>query len=185
MNKVLNEMKAKMEQTLVAGEEELRGIQTGRANTALLNRVQVDYYGTFVPLQQLGTITVLDASTLQISAYDKQSVAAIEKSISGSNLGLRTSSEGQVVRVTIPPLSEERRAEYVKLAKSKGENIKIQLRNHRHDAKNKVAAMRKSKEIGEDDERGFENNKLNPTTKEFTDKAEVLVNEKVKELNSF
>ncbi len=136
---------------------ELARIRAGRANPALLDDVKVDSYGSMMPLKQVGTISVADARLLVIKPFDRNNIAAIEKAINNSNLGLNPQSDGVVIRVPIPPLTEERRKELVRQAGSAGEDAKIAMRQVRRDANDMLKQAEKDKEISEDDlKRGLE-----------------------------
>ena len=130
---------------------ELARIRAGRANPALLDDVKVDSYGSMMPLKQVGTISVADARLLVIKPFDRNNIAAIEKAINNSNLGLNPQSDGVVIRVPIPPLTEERRKQLVKQAGSAGEDAKIAMRQVRRDANDMLKQAEKDKEISEDD----------------------------------
>ncbi|MCR9161748.1 MAG: ribosome recycling factor [Nannocystaceae bacterium] len=136
---------------------ELARIRAGRANPALLDDVRVDSYGAMMPLNQVGTISVADARLLVIKPFDRNNIAAIEKAINNSQLGLNPQSDGVVVRIPIPPLTEERRKQLVKQAGSAGEDAKIAMRQVRRDANDMLKQAEKDKEISEDDlKRGLE-----------------------------
>ena len=130
---------------------ELARIRAGRANPALLDDVKVDSYGSMMPLKQVGTISVADARLLVIKPFDRNNIAAIEKAINNSNLGLNPQSDGVVIRVPIPPLTEERRKQLVKQAGSAGEDAKIAMRQVRRDANDMLKQAEKDSEISEDD----------------------------------
>lgn len=143
----------RMEKAIAVLKKELSSLRAGRATPALLDRVQVEYYGTTMPVNQLGTITSTDARTLMIQPWDQSSLAAIEKAILKSDLGLTPANDGNVIRITIPPLTEERRAELVKLTKKSGEEAKVAIRNIRRDANDEVKKLEKSAGISEDESR--------------------------------
>ena len=157
MENIIQSLKIKMEKTLEQLHSELAKIRTGRANISLLDGIRVSCYGAETPLSQVATISVEDSRTLAISPWDKSLISDIEKAIINSSLGLNPSSKGDLIRVPLPPLSEERRKDFVKLAKSQGENSKIALRNLRRDALSKIKDHVKAKEISEDDERRLQN----------------------------
>ncbi len=136
---------------------ELARIRAGRANPAMLDEVKVDSYGAMMPLKQVGTISVADARLLVIKPFDRNTIAAIEKAINNSQLGLNPQSDGVVVRIPIPPLTEERRKQLVKQAGQAGEDAKISMRQVRREANDLLKQAEKDKEIGEDDlKRGLE-----------------------------
>ncbi len=140
-----------MEKAIERLRRELARIRAGRANPALLDDVKVDSYGSMLPLKQVGTISVADARLLVIKPYDRNTIAAIEKAINNSQLGLNPQSDGVVVRVPIPPLTEERRKQLVKQAGAAGEDAKISMRQVRRDANAMLKDAEKDKDISEDD----------------------------------
>jgi len=144
---------AKMEQSIAAFKNNLTKIRTGRANPALLDTIHVDYYGSPVPLSQVANVSLMDARTISVQPWEKGMGAKIEKAIRESELGLNPASMGDLIRVPMPPMSEERRREMTKLVKSEGEHAKVAVRNLRRDANEQAKKLLKDKEIGEDDER--------------------------------
>lgn len=148
---VIRKVEEKMKKTVESFQHEIASIRTGKATTALLDRVRVEAYGQIMPLKQIGNVGVQDAHTLMIQVWDKSMVAAAEKAIRDANLGLNPAAEGQSIRVSIPPLTEERRKEYVKLTKKYGEDSRVALRNLRRDILHGVDRLEKDKEIGEDE----------------------------------
>ena len=151
VKEITQKVEAKMKKSLESFQHEIAAIRTGKATTALLDRVKVDAYGQLMPLKQLGNVGVLDAHTLMVQVWDKSMVAPAEKAIRDANLGLNPAAEGQSIRVSIPPLTEERRKEYVKLTKKYGEDTKIALRNLRREILHGVDKLEKDKEISEDE----------------------------------
>ncbi len=148
---VVQKFEPRMKKTIEAFQHELAAIRTGKATTALLDRVKVEAYGQQMPLKQVGNIGVLDVHTLSVQVWDKSMVSPAEKAIRDANLGLNPSSDGQLIRVSIPPLTEERRKEYVKLTKKFGEDSKVSLRNHRRDLIHEIEKLEKERQISEDD----------------------------------
>lgn len=140
-----------MEKALDRLRKELARVRAGRANPALLDDIKVDSYGSMTPLKQVGTVSVADARLLVIKPYDRNTIAAIEKAINNSQLGLNPQSDGVVVRVPIPPLTEERRKDLVKQVHAAGEDAKIAIRQARRDANDLLKEAEKSKDISEDD----------------------------------
>jgi len=140
-----------MDKSVEAMQRDLTTIRTGRANPALIDRVMVPYYGTPTPLNQLAQISAPEARMLLVNVYDRSQVGAIEKALRAPELGLNPASDGSVVRVPIPPLTEERRREFVKVVKHKGEEHKIAIRNERRDAKEMIEEAVKSGDIAEDE----------------------------------
>lgn len=143
----------RMKKSIEAFRQELAKIRTGRAHTSLLDHIHVDYYGSQVPISQVANIHVEDARTLSVTPWDKSMVQAVEKAIMQSDLGLNPATYGQVIRVPMPPLTEERRRELVKVVRHEGENAKVAIRNIRRDANADLKALLKDKEISEDEER--------------------------------
>lgn len=171
----------RMGKSIEAFQAELSKIRTGRAHPSLLNHISVDYYGSEVPVGQAANITVEDARTLAVTPWDKSMVAVIEKAIIKSDLGLNPSTAGAVIRVPMPPLTEERRKELVKVVRELAENARVAVRNIRRDANNDLKSLAKDKDISEDDEhRGQE--LVQQVTNESTDEIESLLQTKEKEL---
>jgi ribosome recycling factor len=133
----------RMEKAIQALRRELTGLRAGRATPALLERIQVEYYGTQTPLNQLASITVADSRTLTIQPWDKSAMGDIEKAIMKSDLGITPTNDGSVIRISFPPLTEERRAELVKLTKKYGEEAKVAIRNVRRDANDEIKKLEK------------------------------------------
>jgi len=146
----------KMEQSIAAFKNNLSKIRTGRANPALLDTVMVDYYGSMVPLSQVANVALLDSRTISVQPWEKGMGAKIEKAIRESDLGLNPASMGDLIRVPMPPMSEERRREMTKLVKSEGEHAKVAVRNLRRDANEAVKKLVKDKEATEDDQKRTE-----------------------------
>ena len=164
----------KMSKTIDVFQKELSSLRTGRANAAMLDLVKVDVYGQQMPINQLGSITTPEPRMINIQVWDQNNVALIDSSIKKSELGLNPQIDGQLIRLPIPELNEERRNELKKLIKSMGEKCKISIRNIRRDANDELKELLKSKEIGEDDEKSHEKNVQN-----ITDKHISIVDEKV------
>lgn len=143
----------KMQQSIDAFKNSLSKVRTGRANPGLLDTVQVDYYGSMVPISQVANVSLLDARTISVSPWEKGMGAKIEKAIRDSDLGLNPSSQGDLIRVPMPPMTEERRKELVKVVKGEGEHAKVAIRNLRRDANEGVKKLVKDKQASEDDER--------------------------------
>jgi ribosome recycling factor len=143
----------KMHQSLESFKSNLSKVRTGRPNPALLDTVHVDYYGSMVPLSQVANLSLLDARTIGVAPWEKGMGAKIEKAIRESDLGLNPSSQGDLIRVPMPPMTEERRKELTKVVRNEGEGAKIAIRNLRRDANEAVKRLVKDKEASEDDER--------------------------------
>jgi len=143
----------KMQKSLEALKTDLGKVRTGRAHTGILDHITVDYYGTQMPLNQVANLTLLDARTIGISPWEKKMGTVIEKAIRDSDLGLNPSAQGDVIRVPMPALTEERRRELIKVVKGEGENAKVAVRNLRRDANHHLKELLKEKAVSEDDER--------------------------------
>jgi len=143
----------KMHKSLEALKTDLGKVRTGRAHTGILDHITVDYYGTQMPLNQVANLTLLDARTIGIAPWEKKMGSVIEKAIRDSDLGLNPSAQGDVIRVPMPPLTEERRRELIKVVKGEGENAKVAVRNLRRDANHHLKDLLKQKAVSEDDER--------------------------------
>ncbi|MGE0329610.1 MAG: ribosome recycling factor [Ramlibacter sp.] len=146
----------KMDQSIAAFKNNLTKIRTGRANPALLDSIQIDYYGAMTPLSQVANVSLLDARTISVQPWEKGMGAKIEKAIRESDLGLNPASMGDLIRVPMPPMSEERRKEMTKLVRTEGENAKIAVRNLRRDANDAVKKLVKDKLASEDDQKRAE-----------------------------
>ena len=169
-----NLYKEKMSKTIDVFNKELSSLRTGRANANMLDLVKVDVYGQYMPINQLGSITTPEARAINIQVWDLNNVSLIDAAIKKSELGLNPQIDGQLVRLPIPELNEERRTELKKLIKSMGEKCKISIRNIRRDANEELKKLLKAKEIGEDQEKSFEKN-----VQTITDKHIAIVDEKV------
>ena len=151
VEETLEELKTGIENAQTALKKELAKIRTGRANSAILDGVRVDYFGSPTPLKQLASISVPEARLIVVKPFDKSSIQDIERAIVEAQLGVNPANDGEIVRVPMPPLTEERRKDLTKVAKAKGEDCKVQIRKARHDAKDMIDALQKDKEISEDD----------------------------------
>jgi ribosome recycling factor len=149
-------MEAKMDQSIAAFKNNLTKIRTGRANPAILDVIQVDYYGAMTPLSQVANVSLLDARTISVQPWEKGMGAKIEKAIRESDLGLNPASMGDLIRVPMPPMSEERRKEMTKLVRTEGESAKVAVRNLRRDANDAVKKIVKDKLASEDDQKRSE-----------------------------
>ena len=163
-----------MDKAIEVFSKELASLRTGRANAAMLDIVKVDVYGQQMPINQIGSITTPEPRMINIQVWDQNNVALIDAAIKKSELGLNPQIDGQLIRLPIPELNEERRTELKKLIKSMGEKCKISIRNIRRDANEELKKLLKSKEIGEDQEKSFEKN-----VQLITDKHIVIVDEKI------
>jgi ribosome recycling factor len=175
---VLKDADDKMKKAVSVNLEELASIRSGRASPTLLNRVQVDYYGTKVPVNQVANLSVPEPRLLVISPYDPNSISAIEKAILASDLGITPNNDGQVVRLAFPQLTEERRKELIKVAHVRAEEGRVAVRNVRKHAKQELERMKKEKDLSEDEERSAEHELQTLTDKHI---AEVDANLQRKE----
>ncbi|WP_277630332.1 ribosome recycling factor [Atopococcus tabaci] len=178
---LLKDTKAKMEKAEQALRRELAGIRAGNANPSLLNRIDVEYYGVMTPLNQLAQISVPEARLLMVTPYDKSSISEIEKAIQRSDLGITPANDGSVIRLAIPPLTEERRKEIAKQVGKEAENAKIAVRNIRRDAMDQLKKEEKSGEITEDDLRRYEKD-VQKLTDDSVANIDKIAEEKEKEI---
>jgi len=184
LSEIQNDTRNRMNKSLDSLRHELAKIRTGRAHPSLLEHVHVEYYGNEVPIGQAANVAVEDARTLTVSPWDKSMVQAIEKAILTSDLGLNPNTAGQVIRIPLPPLTEERRRELGKVVHHEGENAKIAIRNIRRDSNHSIKELLKEKTISEDDERRAEADVQGVTDLAVT-KVDEIVAEKEKELLEF
>ena len=173
----------KMEKALEAAKGELAAIRTGRANPSMFNSILVDYYGAPTPLQQLASLTIPEARTVIVSPFDRSAMKAITTAIRESDLGVNPTDDGTVIRVTLPALTEERRKDYVKLARSRAEEARVQVRGVRGKAKKELEAIKRDGEAGEDDVKRAEG-ELDHLTKRFVDAIDKSLASKESELLS-
>jgi len=167
-------LEGKMDQSIAAFKNNLTKIRTGRANPALLDSILVDYYGSMVPLSQVANVALVDSRTISVTPWEKGLSAKVEKAIRESDLGLNPASMGDLIRVPMPPMSEERRKEMTKLARTEGENSKIAIRNLRRDANEGVKKLVKDKEASEDDQKRSEA-EVQKLTDKFIAEVDTLV----------
>ena len=156
IDELKKEASQKMTKSMESLSNSLSKIRTGRAHPSILDTITVEYYGQEVPLNQIANIKIEDAKTLQLNVWEKNMIKEVEKSIISSDLGLNPAVSGNLIRIPLPPLTEERRKELVKLVKQEGENCKVSVRNIRRDANNKLKQLLKEKSISEDDEKRSE-----------------------------
>lgn len=178
---VMLEAETKMDSALEAAKRELASIRTGRANPAMFNSIMVDYYGAPTPLQQLASLTIPEARTVIVSPFDRSAMKAITSAIRESDLGVNPTDDGTVIRVTLPALTEERRKDYVKLARTRAEDSRVQVRGVRGKSKKELEAIKKDGEAGEDEVKRAEN-ELDALTKRFVDKIDAALAAKEAEL---
>ncbi|MEI6433050.1 MAG: ribosome recycling factor [bacterium] len=170
-----------MQKSVEALKTDLSKVRTGRAHPGILDHVQVDYYGSMVPLSQVANVSLIDARTIGISPWEKKMTGAIEKAIRDSDLGLNPASQGDMIRIPMPPLTEERRRELVKVVKSEAEDARIAVRNLRRDANSALKEMLKEKSVSEDDERKAQDD-VQKLTDRFIGEIEKLIQAKEIEL---
>lgn len=179
------DVKKSTEQRMSRSIETLRAslvkVRTGRAHTGILDHVQVDYYGSPTQLSQIANLTLLDARTIGVQPYEKKMLAAVEKAIREADLGLNPATQGELIRVPTPPLTEERRKEMVKLVKSEAEDTRVSIRNIRRDANEGLKKLLKDKDCSEDDERRGQDD-IQKLTDRFVAEVDKLVAEKEKEV---
>ena len=171
----------KMQKSIETLKNDLAKVRTGRAHVGMLDHVQVDYYGTPTHINQVANVTLLDARTIGVQPWEKKMIATVEKAIRESDLGLNPSTQGDVIRVPTPALTEERRKEMVKLVKNEAEDAKIAIRNIRRDANEGLKKLLKDKAISEDDERRAQDD-VQKLTDKFVAEVDKLVAEKEKEV---
>jgi ribosome recycling factor len=174
LNEIKKDAQARMAKSIEALRHDLTKLRTGRATTALVDHLKVNYYGSDMPLTQVASVTVTDARSLTISPWEKQMVSAVEKAILASDLGLTPNTAGTVIRINIPALTEERRRDLSKHVHGEGENSKIAIRNIRRDANQQVKDLLKEKEITEDEERQTQDEIQKITDKAIKDVDEVV-----------
>jgi len=178
---VLNDMKSNMEKSLAVLKSEFQKIRTGRASTGILDSIKVDYYGNSSSISQVATLAVPEPRTITIAPWEAKIIPAIEKAILNANIGLTPSSDGRIIRLTMPPLTEERRKEIVKDLKKKAEEDKVALRNIRRDAIDRLKKLEKDKSITEDELKKLEK-EVQEATKSFEAKVDEAVAHKEKEV---
>jgi len=178
---VLDSMTQNMDKSIQSLKGELAKVRTGRASTALVDTVHVDYYGSSVPLNQVANVTTPDARTIQIAPWEAGMVGAIEKAILASNIGLTPQNDGKVIRIPLPPLTEERRKDMVKLVRKMGEETKIAVRNHRRDGNEDVKKQEKAKTISEDESKKLMD-QIQKKTDEKTAEIDKVIAGKEKEI---
>ncbi len=181
LNDIKNDAQSRMAKSIDALRFELTKLRTGRASSGLVDNIKVSYYGSDMPLSQVATVAVADARTLTITPWEKGMVGPIEKAIYASDLGLTPNTAGSVIRINLPPLTEERRRELVKHVHSEGEGTKVAIRAVRRDALQQVKELEKAKSIGEDDGRRAEDD-IQKLTDRFVKDVESVVKSKEDEL---
>lgn len=178
---LLNETKVRMEKTITSLRDEFAHIRTGRASSNLVDRIKISYYDTLTPLKQIANISIPESNLIVIQPWDKNCISEIEKAIWKSDLGLAPSVDGNIIRLTIPPLNEERRKELVKLVKKEAENGKISIRNIRREMNDLIKKDEKEHNISEDECKNYQN-KIQILTDEYTENIDKLLNLKENEI---
>ena len=181
IDETLLEAEEKMEKAVVVAKDEFSGIRTGRAHPSMFNKITAEYYGTPTPVNQLASFHLPEPRMVIIQPYDKGSMSAIEKAIRNSDLGVNPSNDGNIIRVRFPELSEERRKEYIKVARSKAEDSRVSIRNIRRHAKDSIDKLVKNGEAGEDDGRRAER-ELDELTHSYIGQVDELLKHKEAEL---
>ncbi len=152
INELKEDAETRMGKSVVSLQNDLTKLRTGRAHTSLLDHITVEYYGSEVPLSQVANVSVLDSRTLSVSPWEKPMVQAIEKAIMNSNMGLNPATTGELIRIPLPPLTEERRKDMIKIVRAEGEGAKVAIRNIRRDVLSDIKSLLKDKEITEDED---------------------------------
>ncbi len=184
MQAVLNECRDKMNKAIATLDKELSRFRTGRASVSLLDDVMVEYYGTMTPLNQLASISIPDSRTIAIQPWDRNAFSGIEKAIMKSDLGLNPVNDGKIIRINLPPLTEERRKELVKMAKKTAEDTKVALRNIRREANESLKKMKNNKELTEDEmHKGYE--EVQKIIDSYVERVDQILAEKEKEIMEF
>ena len=184
LNEIQKEAQERMEKSIEAFQNHISKIRTGRASPSLLDGIMVEYYGSPTPLRQLANVVAEDSRTLAITVFDKSLTPSIEKAILTSDLGLNPASAGTVIRVPLPPLTEERRRDLTKIVRGEAEQGRVSIRNIRRDANDQIKALLKDKEISEDDERKSQD-LIQKATDAAIKKLDAVLAEKEKELMEF
>lgn len=179
----LSDVESKMKKTIEATQQSFNSLRTGRANSAVLDRVTVEYYGMETPLKSLANISTPDATTILVQPYDKGSLEQIEKAISMSDVGLTPNNDGEVVRLNIPPLTSERRQELVKLAGKYAEEGRVSLRNIRRDAIEEVRKKEKNNDLSEDESHDIQD-KIQKLTDKYVSKVDELLKAKEEDITT-
>lgn len=177
----LLEAEEKMEKAVSVAKEDFSGIRTGRAHPGLFSKVLVDYYGAPTPLNQVASFHVVDARMITIAPYDKSAMGAIERAIRDSDLGVNPGNDGEVIRVQLPDITEERRREYIKLAKQKSEDARVSIRNIRRHTKDALDKLAKDGEVGKDEVTRAEKH-LDEATRGYVEQVDALLKHKEEEL---
>ncbi len=181
IKELLDDAKRRMDKSVKAFQAEIAKVRTGRASVALVDSIKVDYYGTTMPLNQMATITVADARLIVIQPWDPSAIGAIEKAIQRSDLGLSPTNDGKVIRIAVPPLTEERRKELVKMVRKMAEEARVAVRNIRRDVLDDLKELKKEGEISEDDFYRAQD-QLQKITDQHIEKIDELLEQKEKDI---
>ncbi len=181
IDEILMDAEERMDKAIAAAREDFATVRTGRANASMFNKVVVDYYGAYTPVAQLASIAIPEARMIIITPYDKSAFAEIEKALRDSDLGINPTSDGNVIRVSLPQLSEERRKEFIQVAKNKAEDARISVRNVRRSAKDQLDKLQKDGHVGEDDVRRGEKH-LDEVTHKHVEHIDEILKHKETEL---
>ncbi|CDG18993.1 ribosome recycling factor [Xenorhabdus doucetiae] len=184
INEIKKDAQDRMEKSVEALKNQISKVRTGRASPSLLDGISIEYYGSATPLRQIANVVAEDARTLAITVFDRSMTAAVEKAIMASDLGLNPSSAGTIIRVPLPPLTEERRKDLIKVVRGEAEQGRVSIRNIRRDANDKVKALLKDKEISEDEERRSQDD-IQKLTDSFIKKIDEALANKETELMDF
>ncbi|AYA42157.1 ribosome recycling factor [Xenorhabdus nematophila] len=184
INEIKKDAQDRMEKSVEALKNQISKVRTGRASPSLLDGISVEYYGSATPLRQIANVVAEDARTLAITVFDRSMTAAVEKAIMASDLGLNPASAGTIIRVPLPPLTEERRKDLIKVVRGEAEQGRVSIRNIRRDANDKVKALLKEKEISEDEERRSQD-EIQKLTDSFIKKVDEALANKETELMDF
>ncbi|SHI10770.1 ribosome recycling factor [Ferrimonas marina] len=181
INEIKQDAESRMAKSVEATRSQMAKVRTGRAHPSLLDGITVSYYGADTPLKQVGNVTTEDSRTLAVTVFDKSLIQAVEKAIMSSDLGLNPNSAGTVIRIPLPPLTEERRKQLVKVVRGEAEQGRVAIRNIRRDANGDIKALEKEKEISEDDARRGEDD-IQKLTDKFVKEIDAITADKEKEL---
>ena len=181
MDEVKSIAKTKMQKSIEKLKNDLSKIRTGRAHTGILDHLTVDYYGSQTAINQVANVTVGDSVTINVQPYEKNMISIIEKAIREGDLGLNPATTGDIIRIPLPPLTEERRRDLIKVVKSEGENSKVAIRNSRRDANDALKKLIKDKEISEDDERRAQDD-VQKVTDQYISEIDKIIESKEKDL---
>jgi len=184
INELKQDAETRMGKSVESLKSELTKLRTGRAHSSLLEHIMVDYYGSEVPLNQVANISVSDARTLTVTPWEKNMVKVVEKAIINSGMGLNPATAGEVIRVPLPPLTEERRKDMIRIVRQEGENARVAIRNIRRDVLGDIKTLLKEKEITEDDERKAHDD-VQKITDKYIARVDALIEEKEKDLMEF